>query len=163
MRHQVLLGAPAPLTVVTDEVGTVRAAGFGDPSTVLLLLPADVGSVTPVQDPAVACAWQRYLDGDVAALNDVSVQQRASPVQAQVWDALRSIPPGEPVSYSEMAVLIGRPRAARAVGAACGANRIAPFIPCHRVVAAGGSLGGYGYGLHLKRWLLDHEAAGLTL
>ena len=52
----------------------------------------------------------------------------------------------------------GRPLAARAVGSACGANHVAPFVPCHRVIAGNGSLGGYGYGLPIKRWLLDHEA-----
>ena len=61
------------------------------------------------------------------------------------------------MSYSQLAQEIGKPKAARAVGSACGANRVAPFVPCHRVVAADGSLGGYGYGLAVKEWLLAHE------
>ena len=91
-------------------------------------------------------------------LGPVPVRQAGSPVRVEVWDALRRIPPGEPISYGEMADVIGRPRAARAVGSACGANHVAPFVPCHRVIAADGGLGGYGYGLPIKQWLLDHES-----
>jgi O-6-methylguanine DNA methyltransferase len=94
------------------------------------------------------------------AQKPIGMSRRAigSPVRAEVWDALRQVPPGHPISYGEMAEVIGRPRAARAVGSACGANHVAPFVPCHRVIAADGTLGGYGYGLPIKKWLLEHEA-----
>jgi O-6-methylguanine DNA methyltransferase len=83
----------------------------------------------------------------------------ATPFQEQVWSALRRIKPGRTRTYSELGRLIGRPNAARAVGAACGANPLPLFIPCHRVVAQGNQLGGFSAGLHWKRWLLDQEQA----
>ena len=72
--------------------------------------------------------------------------------------AVRRVPAGETRSYAEIAAAIGRPRAARAVGAANAANPIALAIPCHRVIAASRELGGYAGGIERKRWLLTHEA-----
>jgi O-6-methylguanine DNA methyltransferase len=72
-----------------------------------------------------------------------------------VWKGLREIPAGRTVSYGELAATIGT--AARALGSACGANLVAPVVPCHRVVRSDGSLGGYEYGLPIKQWLLQHE------
>jgi methylated-DNA-[protein]-cysteine S-methyltransferase len=77
----------------------------------------------------------------------------------RVWQELEKIPYGETISYGELARRLGKPKAARAVGTANGKNPIPIVIPCHRVVAAGGKLGGYGGGLPLKRRLLDLEAA----
>lgn len=78
--------------------------------------------------------------------------------QRRVWEALRAIPPGRTLTYAEVAAAIGEPRAVRAVAAACGANRFAVAVPCHRVVAAGGALAGYRWGVERKRRLLDREA-----
>ena len=78
--------------------------------------------------------------------------------QLKVWNALVEIPRGQTRSYSEVAKSIGSPRAARAVGSACGANPLPIFIPCHRVLAAGGKLGGYSGGLDIKRKLLKLES-----
>lgn len=152
-----LTGGPEPLTVILDDDGAVVASGFGPSERILGMLRTGADP-TPGEATGVREAWHAYLAGELAALDEVPVRQAGSPVQEQVWDELRSIPAGEPLSYGELADVIGRPRAARAVGGACGANHVAPFIPCHRVVAAGGGLGGYGYGLEVKRWLLDHEA-----
>lgn len=77
--------------------------------------------------------------------------------QQRVWQELRRIPFGATISYGELARRIGSPGASRAVGAANGANPIPIVIPCHRVIAADGSLGGYSGGLDFKRWLLAHE------
>jgi methylated-DNA-[protein]-cysteine S-methyltransferase len=74
-----------------------------------------------------------------------------------VWQALQDIPYGETVSYGEIARRIGRPGAARAVGAANGRNPISLIVPCHRVIGANASLTGYGWGVERKAWLLDHE------
>ena len=82
-----------------------------------------------------------------------------TPFQKKVWEALLRIPYGETRCYSELAAAIGRPGAARAVGHANGQNRIAIVIPCHRVIAADGGLGGYGGGLWRKLRLLEAEAA----
>ncbi len=75
-----------------------------------------------------------------------------------VWKALRDIPFGRTTSYGAVAKAIGHPNAARAVGAANGANPIALIVPCHRVIGSDGSLTGFGGGLPLKRRLLEHEA-----
>ena len=80
----------------------------------------------------------------------------------EVWSALREIPYGEPRSYAEIARGVGRPRAVRAVGAANGANPIALVVPCHRVIASTGRLGGYGGGLDLKAKLLAMEQSRPT-
>lgn len=83
---------------------------------------------------------------------------RGTAFQQRVWQALRKIPAGTTVSYSDIANMIGTPKAVRAVGTACGANHIAVAIPCHRVLRTDGDLGGYRWGLERKRKLLDREA-----
>lgn len=80
-----------------------------------------------------------------------------TPFQQSVWAALQTIPCGQTAGYRDIAVKIGRPNAARAVGQANGKNPIPILIPCHRVVTAGGSLGGYSLGLDVKRKLLALE------
>jgi len=85
---------------------------------------------------------------------------RGTAFQHAVWDQLRKIRVGTTISYGEMARRVGRPTASRAVGMANATNPIALIVPCHRVIRTGGALGGYGFGLDYKRWLLDHERAG---
>ena len=82
-----------------------------------------------------------------------------SEFQRRVWNALRKIPFGQTKSYAQVAQSIDRPGAVRAVGQACGANPIPVVIPCHRVLAAGGKLGGFSSGLDWKRKLLTREGA----
>ena len=77
--------------------------------------------------------------------------------QEAVWRELRRIPPGETRSYAQIAAAVGKPKAVRAAGSANGANNVAVLIPCHRVVRSDGSLGGYAYGLEIKRKLLEKE------
>ncbi|CAN5754777.1 methylated-DNA--[protein]-cysteine S-methyltransferase [soil metagenome] len=95
----------------------------------------------------------------------VPVNARGTAFQREVWDALRRIPCGATCSYAQLAADVGRPGAPRAVGQANARNPIPILIPCHRVVASDGSLGGYmgdwgmGEGLAIKRWLLGHEGA----
>jgi AraC family transcriptional regulator of adaptative response/methylated-DNA-[protein]-cysteine methyltransferase len=90
----------------------------------------------------------------------VPLVTRGTPFELATWNALRSIPYGSTVSYSDIARTIGNPGAVRAVGSANGRNRIAIVIPCHRVVNTGGQLGGYGGGLWRKKRLLELEAGG---
>ncbi len=80
-----------------------------------------------------------------------------TPFQRRVWRALTRIPLGQTRTYGEVAASIGAPRAARAVGAACGANPLPLLVPCHRVLAAGGGLGGFSGGLSIKKKLLRVE------
>ena len=95
---------------------------------------------------------------DPAAPLDLPLDIRGTAFQERVWRALRAIPPGETVDYGELAKRIGAPRAARAVGAACGANPTALVIPCHRVRRRDGGLGGWRWGTERKRRLLEAEA-----
>jgi methylated-DNA-[protein]-cysteine S-methyltransferase len=101
----------------------------------------------------------RYFAGELAALDEQPVELLGTPFQLEVWRALRDIPAGRTWTYAGLAGRIGRPSAVRAVGAANGANPVAVFVPCHRVIAADGTLWGYGGGLERKAWLLRHEGA----
>lgn len=98
-----------------------------------------------------------YFDGDLTALDRVPVDPGGTAFQHRVWQALRSIPVGETRSYSDIAAAVGSPGAVRAVGSANGANPVGIVIPCHRVVRADGTIGGYAGGLDRKRALLTHE------
>jgi methylated-DNA-[protein]-cysteine S-methyltransferase len=110
-------------------------------------------------DPAgVVARIREYFAGRLDALSDVPTELLGTPFQIRVWEALRKIAPGRTLSYGELARAVRRPDAARAVGAANGANPIAIVVPCHRVVGADGGLTGYAGGLERKRWLLAHEA-----
>ena len=97
-----------------------------------------------------------YLEGKRTAF-DLPLDLRGTEFQRRVWQALLEIPYGETRSYLEVARAIGAPHAVRAVGAANGANPVALVVPCHRVIASDGSLGGYGGGLRLKERLLAME------
>ena len=88
---------------------------------------------------------------------DLPLELRGTDFQQEVWHALTEIPYGETSTYSKQAAAIGRPRAIRAVGSANGRNPLSIVLPCHRIVAADGSLAGFAGGLDTKRWLLDHE------
>jgi AraC family transcriptional regulator of adaptative response/methylated-DNA-[protein]-cysteine methyltransferase len=88
----------------------------------------------------------------------IPIDVQGTAFQEAVWAQLRAIPPGETRSYGEIAARLGKPGASRAVGQANGANPVAVLTPCHRVVAADGSLGGYAYGMDIKRALLKREA-----
>lgn len=99
-----------------------------------------------------------YLDGKRSEFT-LPLDLRGTEFQRRVWRALLGIPYGQTRSYAEVAQAIGEPAAVRAVGAANGANPCALVVPCHRVVASGGKLGGYGGGLPLKRRLLALEHA----
>jgi len=100
----------------------------------------------------------RYLKGKITKF-DTPLDLRGTPFQKRVWDALLKIPYGQTRTYQDVARAIGHPRAFRAVGNANGSNCIPLIIPCHRVIASDGGLGGYGHGLEVKRRLLDLERA----
>jgi O-6-methylguanine DNA methyltransferase len=88
---------------------------------------------------------------------DLPTDVVATAFQRRVWEALRSIPFGTTRTYSEVARLLGRPTASRAVARACATNPVAIVVPCHRVIRTDGSLGGYRGGLHRKQLLLEQE------
>jgi methylated-DNA-[protein]-cysteine S-methyltransferase len=104
-----------------------------------------------------ASQLDEYFSGRRQAF-DLPIDLAGTPFQQQVWQAIARIPYGETASYAAMAAAAGRPLAYRAAGTACGANQVAIIIPCHRVVGSDRGLHGFGGGLDVKRWLLDHEA-----
>jgi methylated-DNA-[protein]-cysteine S-methyltransferase len=150
-----------PLTTVVSAAGAVRAAGF----------TADVGDLLSLVHPQlreeaeevtdlgpVTHAIRSYLDGDLTAIDAVTVEQRTGGrFMTHAWQVMRDIKPGEPITYTQFAELSGRPAAVRAAAAACARNPSALFTPCHRVLRTDGSLGGYRWGLPVKQWLLEHE------
>ncbi len=89
---------------------------------------------------------------------DLPLDICGTPFQRRVWSALREIPPGQTLSYGELAARIGAPKAFRAVAGACAANALAVAIPCHRVVRGDGGISGYRWGVERKRALLKREA-----
>ncbi len=99
-----------------------------------------------------------YFSGKLKAFQ-TPLMQLGTSFQKQVWNKLSQTNWGETLSYSDLAVAVGNPLACRAVANANGANHIAIVVPCHRIIQANGTLGGYGGGLDRKRWLLDLEGA----
>jgi O-6-methylguanine DNA methyltransferase len=127
-------------------------------------------TVSPTETNKLSAPWNSWLRLTERALEQAlagRTPQRLPPLdlssgtefQRCVWNALRRIPSGQTKSYGQVAQVIGRPGAVRAVGQACGANPIPVMIPCHRVLAAGGKLGGFSSGLDWKRKLLEREGA----
>ena len=97
-----------------------------------------------------------YLNGQRETF-DLPLAPQGTPFQQQVWNVLQAIPYGQTRSYKDIALEVGLPKGFRAVGMANSRNPIPIFIPCHRVIAADGSLGGYGGGVRLKQTLLQTE------
>ena len=156
------------MLVVTDAEGALRAVDWHDYEDLMhTLLRRQYRHSAFTTEPhpsrsSAARALAAYFDGDVKAIDGLSVAMGGTDLQRRVWSALRDIPAGETISYGVLAARIGQPTAVRAVGHANGANLIDLVVPCHRVVGANRSLTGYGGGLERKRWLLDHERKWLT-
>jgi methylated-DNA-[protein]-cysteine S-methyltransferase len=102
-------------------------------------------------------ALTAYAAGELTALDAVPVRQPGGPFMQRAWIELRAVKAGGTDSYAGLAVRAGSPRAVRAAGQACATNKVAPFVPCHRILRTDGSLGGYAYGLPVKEALLVHE------
>jgi len=154
-------GEAAVLTVVTwaSPVGPLQLCAEGD-ALVGLWLPDHPPVPGAAQASRVIARTieqlTAYFAGERRAF-DVPLAPHGTAFQQAVWRALLDIPYGATRSYGELARVIGRPTASRAVGAANGSNPISIIVPCHRVIGASGQLTGYGGGLPMKRWLLDHE------
>jgi methylated-DNA-[protein]-cysteine S-methyltransferase len=126
--------------------------------------PSRAGRVPGSRSSELVERLRSYFAGDDVSFDDVPVDlEHETPFLERCAHALREIPRGEVVTYGELAALAGAPGAARAAGSFCARNRLGLFVPCHRVVAAGG-LGSYGsYGLDYKRRLLKLEGALASL
>ena len=141
--------------LVHDDV--VVACGFAPVEAHHARLPGAppvrrVGGLAPFTTALAA-----YVEGDLTALDPLPVSQQGGPFWQATWKVMREVPAGEVITYAELAARAGNPRAIRAAGTACAQNRIAPIVPCHRIVRTGAGLGGYYYGLGTKEWLLAHE------
>ena len=153
-----------PLRVYVQAGRLVGVAFAGSEERVRIGLEKRLGrfELSEAEDPGGArVALEAYFAGDLAALGALAVETGGTPFQRRVWQALRRIPAGSTLAYSELAAAIGAPAAVRAVGAANGRNPMPVVVPCHRVLARDGTLWGFGGGLERKRWLLEHE--GVTL
>jgi AraC family transcriptional regulator of adaptative response/methylated-DNA-[protein]-cysteine methyltransferase len=147
----------AALVMATDKgiCGIGFAAETG-PEPTMADLRARWPNATYVEDPV---ALRPMADAAFDAKGDVQLSLIGAPFQIKVWEALLSIPTGHVTTYSEIAGAIGRPRAVRAVGTAVGRNPVSWLIPCHRALRKSGGLGGYHWGLPVKRAMLAWEAA----
>ena len=150
-----------PIHMVADD-GRLLALEFGDVEHRLMpMLRARFGK-EPMLEPAndlgeTTSAIRAYFEGDLAALHAIDVDGGGTDFQRQAWEALRAVPPGETRTYGQMAAVLGKPNAARAIGMANALNPISLVVPCHRLVGSDGALTGYGGGVERKRWLLEHE------
>ena len=109
----------------------------------------------------MAKALEDYGAGKSPDLSGLPLDLQGTSFQKRVWEELRKIPWGGTISYKELAARVGNPKALRAVGQANGANPIPLIIPCHRVIAANGTIGGYSSGVERKRRLLRHEGVDI--
>jgi methylated-DNA-[protein]-cysteine S-methyltransferase len=147
--------------MIVDSDGQVLASGWSDDADYLralvhksirpmeLVYKPDLGEVT-----TAACD---YHQGNLTAIDSIPVHQRSGVFLEHAWNVLRDVPAGAPVSYAEYARRSGRPAAIRAAASACARNAAALFVPCHRVLRTDKTLGGFRYGLDVKRWLIAHE------
>ncbi len=160
-----VLQTPAgPLSLLAHGDTLVGAGFTGDPRELHARLQPSLRAGGLAQAQTGDLDWlvkpvRDYFDGDLTALDGLPVSQPGSAGRQRLWALMRGVPAGTTVSYTRLAELAGQPGAARAAGAACAANLIAPVIACHRVLRSDGHLGGYYYGLPCKEWLLRHEGA----
>ncbi len=156
------VGSPAgPLAFAVDESGVLLWAKFTEGNYEFdaeeeLERDGVVVSHDPEKTARARKELLEYSSG-VRRAFELQIALAGSEWQMAVWRALMSIPFGETRSYAEVAEMVGRPGAARAVGRANSTNRLPVVVPCHRVIAADGTLGGFTGGLHLKERLLEHE------
>lgn len=157
-----------PLLVAASERGVAFTA-FGERGAVLEELRREYPRARLVERAAEGSeveAWGRAISEHLAGRRPdprLPVDVQGTAFQQLVWDYLRGIPAGETRSYTEVAEGVGRPQAVRAAASACGANRVSVLIPCHRVIRGDGGLGGYRWGLEVKRALLEREGGSARL
>ncbi|MFE1645771.1 methylated-DNA--[protein]-cysteine S-methyltransferase [Microbacterium sp. P01] len=157
---QTIATPDGPFTIVADGRGRVIASGWtADREAALARIPRAIApDVVQEGETDAAAAVGAYYEGDLAAIDAVEVAQAGTAMQLQGWAALRAIAPGRPLSYAEFAAALGHPRAVRAAASICARNAPALFVPCHRVLRGDGSLGGFAWGVDVKRGLLARES-----
>jgi methylated-DNA-[protein]-cysteine S-methyltransferase len=164
-RYATVATPPGPFTVLVtrDDDGSDVVLGSGWTEDIDGMLQV----IHPTLRPPTAerVDWLPVLDvvtafheGEVTAIDGVAVRQRSGPFREAAWELLRTVPAGQPETYTAFAARCGRPTAVRAAASACSRNAAALFVPCHRVHSSGGGLGGFRWETPVKQWLLDHEA-----
>lgn len=153
-----------PRAIVDNPIGPLGLIAYDDRLQALVF---DGRRIRPEGHSRVlvetAAQLGGYFDGELVTF-DLPLELHGTDFQRRCWLALATIPYGQTVSYGEQARRLGLGSdAARAVGAANGQNPLPLVLPCHRVIGANGSLTGFGGGLHVKRFLLEHEGALLPL
>lgn len=140
---------------------------------ITLPVPSSEAAIDELEEPVEQALWSpdtfnnlagrliTYFSGEPVVFPDPVDLSRGTPFQRKVWAATMSIPYGETRSYAWIAHQVGKPAAFRAVGGALGKNPLAIIVPCHRVIASDNTLGGFGGGLEMKKWLLRLESASL--
>ncbi len=136
--------------LIGDDAATLRA------DLTRRFARAEIVDATPTDADYVAQCIRLIEEPNAA--HHLPLDIRGTAFQRRVWAALREIPPGQTSSYTQIAAIIGAPKAARAVAGACAANALAVAVPCHRVVRGSGDLAGYRWGIARKRALLAREA-----
>ena len=142
--------------------GSVIASGWTDSAYALLARLAEKHRPLDIADGdtgGAADAVRAFYAGDLAPIMAVPVTQYGTTLQHAGWRALRTIAPGAPLTYSEFAVHLGSPSAVRAAASICARNTPALFVPCHRVLRADGTMGGFAWGVPVKESLLAREVA----
>ncbi len=145
------------ISATTDGVHSVRLGSRSEARRIDPDAPKNV--------QRIARSFERFFAGDTKALDNIAVDlsQVDNEFQRKVLSTLRKrVGPGKTISYGELAEFVGHPGAARAVGTAMARNPVPIVVPCHRVLASGGRIGGYGGGLEMKRGLLRLEGALLV-
>ena len=143
-----------------SPVGILEIRSDGKAITEVYILESEPVEMQTSIDPLIAetCKqFDEHFEGK-RKIFDLSLSPRGgTPFQQTVWKQLQEIPYGQTISYAQLARAVGNPKACRAVGSANGKNPISIIIPCHRVIASDGTLGGYASGLVIKKQLLDLE------
>jgi AraC family transcriptional regulator of adaptative response/methylated-DNA-[protein]-cysteine methyltransferase len=152
-------GPAGAMLVAATKLG-VCAVYLGEGDDLVSKLLAEFPNAALQHDPSAMSAHLEAVRGALQAgdaVPSLALDARGTAFQLRVWQALRTIPRGETRTYSQIAELIGQPQAARAVARACASNPLVLLTPCHRVVRSDGGLGGYRWGLDLKKALLERE------
>lgn len=149
------------LTLIADEDILVASGFYGVENLKNRIFDQDKNQKIKYSKsiPIISELVEAYFEGDLNSINAIKVRQSGAKFSQEVWKALRKIPSGKTLTYTELAARAGSKAAIRAAGTACGQNLIAPIVPCHRIIKSGGAIGNYAYGIKIKEWLLSHEGA----
>jgi len=163
MTYVSTLTTPAgPFTIIATDDAVLASGWTADANDLLRVIHRSLRPTALIERTDLGeftRAATAYHDGDLHAIDAIPVRQTSGEFLVHAWEILRKVPPGEPVTYAEYAALAGRPAAVRGAASACARNATALFVPCHRVVRTGGGMGGFRWGVEVKRWLLTHETA----